>query len=73
MRLMPQRIDCALCVLSASGGPNIIRLGHHQRLTASCTIARWASVPSRIITFSASKPWRWWKLSSLQMRTIARA
>ena len=42
MRLMPQRIDCALFGLSASGGPNIIRLGHHQRFTASCTIARWA-------------------------------
>ena len=47
--------------------------GHHQRSTASCAIAlllracRAASV-SRI-----SKPCRWWKLSSLQIRTIARA
>ena len=73
MRLMPQRMFCVPCTLSASGGPNIIRLGHHQRLVASCTISRCSGVPSRIIAFSASKPWRWWKLSSRQMRTIARA
>jgi hypothetical protein len=73
MRLMPQRALCAPCTLWPSGGPNIIRLGHHQRFTASCTMARCASVPSFIITSSASKPWRWWKLSSRQMRTIARA
>ena len=33
----------------SSGGPNIIRQGHHQRFTASCTIARCASVPPCII------------------------
>ena len=72
-RLMPQRMPCALLGLWSSGGPNIIRQGHHQRFTASCTIARCASVPSRIITSRLSKPWRWWKLSSRQMRIIARA
>ena len=40
-----------------SGGPNIISDGHHQRLTASCSIARWASVPSRRAR-SISKPCR---------------
>ena len=51
---MPQRIDCALFGLSASGGPNIIRLGHHQRFTASCTIARWASVPLTRCSYAPS-------------------
>ena len=30
MRLMPQRIDCSLWSVSTSGGPNIIRRGHHH-------------------------------------------
>ena len=42
---MPQRIDSPLLGDSLSCGPNIISDGHHQRLTASCTIARCASVP----------------------------
>lgn len=57
---------------SSSGGPNIISDGHHQRSTASWTMARWPSVP-RIIVSSNSKPWRWWKDSSLHTRTMARA
>ena len=48
-RLMPQRIDCALLGDWSSGGPNIMIEGHHQRFTASCTIARCASVPFSII------------------------
>ena len=56
------------------GGPNIIRLGHHQRSTASCTITFCAAVPCvHHRAASASKPWRWWNDSSRQMRTIARA
>ncbi|MNN61034.1 hypothetical protein D3C81_1762490 [compost metagenome] len=58
MRLMPQAMVWALLVEAASGGPNIISTGNHQRLTASCTISRWAPVP-RIIASSASNPWRW--------------
>ena len=69
---MPQAIDCALLGLSVSDGPNIISAGHHQRLSASCAICRWASVPLAS-TVIASKPCRWWKLSSLQTRVIARA
>src|SRR6218665_1485367 len=72
-RLMPQRIDCAEWGDCSSGGPNIISDGHHQRSTASCTIARCASLPWRIMGSSASQPWRWRKLSSRQMRTMARA
>ena len=30
---------------SSSGGPNIIRLGHHHRSTASCAMSCWAGVP----------------------------
>src|SRR6218665_365477 len=53
-RLMPQRIDCAEWGDCSSGGPNIISDGHHQRSTASCTIARCASLPWRIMVSSAS-------------------
>ncbi|MCY1378147.1 hypothetical protein D9M69_657590 [compost metagenome] len=53
-RLMPQRIDCALLGDWSSGGPNIMTEGHHQRLTASCTIAFCASVPCVIIVSRAS-------------------
>ena len=72
MRLMPQRMPSALLGLSVSGGPNMASTGHHQRFTASCTISRCAGVPF-IIVIRFSKPWRWWKLSSLQMRIMARA
>ena len=40
MRLMPHFIESPLLVDSLSCGPNIISEGHHQRFTASCTIAR---------------------------------
>ncbi|MCY1375526.1 hypothetical protein D9M69_629490 [compost metagenome] len=72
MRLMPQRMPCTLLGLSASGGPNMARHFHHQRFTASCTMAFCSAVPC-IMVISDSKPWRWWKLSSLQMRIMARA
>ena len=72
-RLIPQRIDCAEFGDWSSGGPNIITEGHHQRFTASWTMLFCASVPLVIIVSSDSKPWRWWKLSSRQMRIIARA
>src|SRR5882757_3496508 len=71
-RLIFQAIDCAVFGDSASGGPNIISDGHHQRLVASCTISRWAAVP-RIIVNNSSYPCRWWKDSSLQIRIIPRA
>ena len=54
MRLMPQRMDCALLGDWSSGGPNIMMDGHHQRLTASCTMAFCASVPCCIMVSSAS-------------------
>jgi hypothetical protein len=69
---MPQAIDFLVCVDSASGGPNMARLGYHQRSTAFWAIAFCAGVPRDSVS-SDSKPWRWWKDSSLQMRTIARA
>ena len=68
---MPHAIDCSVFGESASGGPNIISAGHQNRSTDSCTIARCSSVP-RIIVASSSKPCRWWKDSSLQMRIIER-
>ena len=71
-RLMPQAIDCAEFGDSASGGPNIISDGHHQRSTASCAIAFCSGVPCESV-WRISKPCRWWKDSSLQIRTIARA
>ena len=75
-RLIPHAIDCAVwppCAASPlSEGPNIIRLGHHQRSTASCAIACCASVPCDSVC-RISKPCRWWKDSSLQTRIIARA
>ena len=52
-RLIFHAIDCAVFGDSSSGGPNIISDGHHQRSTASCTIARCAAVP-RIIVISSS-------------------
>ena len=70
--LMPQAIDCAVLGDSSSGGPNIIRLGHHQRSTASCAIACCSGVPW-LRVWRISKPCRWWNDSSLQIRTIARA
>ena len=71
-RLIFQRIDCAVCFESASLGPNIMIDGHHQRFSASCAMARCAALPRASVSM-ISKPWRWWKLSSLQMRTMARA
>ncbi len=70
-RLIPHAIDCSVLGESASGGPNIISAGHQNRSTDSCTIARCSSVP-RIIVASSSKPCRWWKDSSLQIRIIER-
>ena len=71
---MPQRIDCAVL------GDSVVRRAEHHHATAttsgstaSCTIAFCASVPCGHHRQQASKPWRWWKLSSRQMRTIARA
>src|ERR1700761_7170393 len=52
-RLIFQAMDWAVLADSASGGPNIISDGHHQRFVASWTISRWASVP-RIIVISSS-------------------
>lgn len=49
----PQAMDCAVFGESASGGPNIIRAGHHHRSTASWTIARCASVPDIIVISSS--------------------
>ncbi len=63
---------CALFGECSSLGPNIIRAGHQKRFTASCAICFCSGVPFAK-AIMASKPWRWWKLSSLQMRTIARA
>ena len=71
-RLIPQAIDCAEFGDSSSGGPNIISYGHHQRSTASCAIACCSGVPWLSVC-RISKPCRWWKDSSLQIRTIARA
>ena len=71
-RLILQAIDCAELGDWSSGGPNIIRDGHHQRSTASCAIACCAGVPWESVC-RISKPCRWWNDSSLQMRTIARA
>ena len=56
----------------SSGGPNIWIDGHHQRSTASWAIACCSGVPRDSVQ-RISKPWRWWKDSSLQMRTMARA
>ena len=53
-RLMPHAIDDAEWADSASGGPNIMSDGHHQRSTASCTIAFCAGVPWVIIVSSDS-------------------
>ena len=69
---MRQAIDCAECADSSSGGPNIISDGHHQRSTASWAMACCAGVPCDSAS-SSSYPWRWWKDSSLQIRTMARA
>lgn len=52
-RLIFQAMERAELGEASSGGPNIIRDGHHQRFTASWTISRWASVP-RIIVISSS-------------------
>ena len=70
-RLMFHAMDCAEFGDSSSGGPNIMRLGQYQRLTASWAISRCAGVPF-ISSSRISKPCRWWNDSSLQMRTIAR-
>ena len=64
-------IDCAELGEASSGGPNIMSAGQYQRSTDSCAIARCASVPF-MSARRISNPWRWWKDSSLQMRTIAR-
>jgi hypothetical protein len=47
-------------------------VGHHHRSRASCAIAFWAGVPPARVSMIWN-PCRWWKLSSLQIRTIARA
>ena len=70
-RLIFQRTDNAVCGDAVSGGPNIISDGHHQRFSASCAIARCAADPRASLSIR-SYPWRWWKLSSLQTRIIAR-
>ena len=71
-RLIPQAIDCAEFGESSSGGPNIISDGHHHRSIASWAIACCSGVPLDRCS-SDSKPCRWWKDSSLQIRTMARA
>jgi hypothetical protein len=48
--LIFQRIDCSLCLDSASGGPNIITAGHHQRSSASCAIAFCSGVPAHSVS-----------------------
>jgi len=63
-RLIFQRVELSVCGESESCGPNIIRLGHHQRSSASCAIALCSSAP-RLKVSMISKPWRWWKLSLL--------
>ena len=70
--MIPQAVDCAEFGESSSGGPNIISDGHHQRSIASCAIACCSGVPLDSDS-SDSKPCRWWKDSSLQIRIIARA
>ena len=70
-RLIFQAVDCAEFGDWSSGGPNIMSAGQYQRFTLSCAISRWASVP-RMSVSRISKPCRWWKDSSLQIRTIAR-
>src|SRR6478609_4571413 len=70
-RLIPHAVDCAECGESASGGPNIISAGHQNRFTASCAMSCWAGLPCERVC-RISKPCRWWKDSSLQMRTMAR-
>jgi hypothetical protein len=69
---MPQAIDWALLGLAVSDGPNIMSDGHHHRSRAACAMRRCAGVPFAR-TVMASKPWRWWKDSSLHTRVIARA
>ena len=59
IRLMPHFIDCSEFGDSVSGGPNIMMLGHHQRSTASWTMAFCASLPCVIIVSNDSNPWRW--------------
>ena len=49
-RLIRQRIDCAVFGDSASGGPNIISDGHHQRFSASCAIAFCSAVPRHSVS-----------------------
>ena len=71
-RLIFQAIDCAECVESVSGGPNIASEGYHQRSTASCAISFCPGVPCASV-YRISYPCRWWNDSSLQMRIIARA
>ena len=71
-RLMPHRMLWSPCVDSLSGGPNIMIDGHHQRSSASCAIAFCAGVPVANVSMIWN-PCRWWKLSSLQIRIIARA
>ena len=69
---MPHAIEVAECADSPSGGPNIITVGHHHRSSASWAIAFCAVVPCASASM-IENPWRWWKLSSLHTRTIARA
>ena len=49
-RLIFQRMDWSLCWLCESGGPNIIRQGHHQRSSASCAIAFCSGVPRQRVS-----------------------
>jgi hypothetical protein len=45
-RFTRQRSKSAEFGESLSEGPNIMSVGHHQRLTASCTIVRCSGVPA---------------------------
>ncbi len=49
-RLIFHLVEVSLCWLAGSGGPNIIRQGHHQRSSASCAIAFCSGVPRASVT-----------------------
>ena len=71
-RLIFHFTDWSVLRDSLSGGPNIISTGCQNLFSDSCAIALCSGEPcASVITIS--KPWRWWKLSSLQIRIIARA
>src|SRR5215217_2305269 len=65
-----ETLDPPAHALSGVRAIGIIRAGHQKRLKASCAIFFCTGVPLASVIM-ISKPWRWWKLSSLHTRTIA--